>query len=172
MVASRARRRRRRMRMSKNKQEIQMPTPERLSKGNVIRLPSGQMKSVNQTFVDTIRNEQLFDNEPDREDLYFSLDFMLDLTERSGLFSSATRNISELSFVRGGYNNDMSAADEWRQIVNGLTSDAKRTIINLMADTKPRSIGFLQQKLSHFRELDRSVQHFRFGQILLTKSKN
>ncbi len=171
MASARQRKRRQRRHAERQRSEPILPTPERLAKGNVVRLPSGQIKCTNVTFVDQIINENLFSRETDKEDIQFSLAFMLDLTERSGLFASATRSISELSFVRGGYNVDMSAADEWRHILNFLNSDAKRTMVDLLSDSRPRSLAFLLNKINCFRELSRIVENFRFRQNCLTKSE-
>jgi len=166
------RRRRRRRNARKEREETVLPTPERIAKGNVVRLESGQIKSVNATFLDVMSRDELFTSLDDWADLHLSLAFMLDLTERSGLFSSATRSISELSFVRGGSNADMSAADEWRHILKSLTPDAKRTVIDIYSDTRARSSVFLLHKLIHFRELNRVVMSFRLGQFRLTKPED
>lgn len=170
-MGSRTRRRRLRAK-AKKQREIVFPTQERMAKGNVVRLPNGQMKCVIPTFYDVIIQQDVFYDEPDRDDLYLALAFMLDLTERSGLFTSATRSISELSFVKGLSNDDVSAADDWRHILNSLNSDAYVTMVDLLSDTRPRDPAFLQSKVSCFRELSRCVGVFRFNQKSLTKAKN
>lgn len=172
MISARQRRRRRRRNAQKEKAEIVLPTPERMAKGNLVRLESGQIKSTNATFLDVMNQSKLFVGLSDWGNLNLSLAFMLDLTERSGLFASATRSISELSFVRGSSNVDMSAADEWRHILNSLTPDAKKTVIDLFSDTRPRPLGFLLNKISHLRELNRVVETFKLGQFNLTKGEN
>ena len=172
MTTSRRKKRKQRRQDQKQRTEIMLPTPERLAKGNIYRLPSGQIKCAQVTFLDCIIEEKLFWDQPDRDQLHFALDFILNLTERSGLFSSATGNISESSFIRGGYNFDMSAADEWRHILKSLNHDAKRTMIDLLSDPRPRSSAFLRKQLSHFRELNQCVEVFRMCQFDLTKSKN
>lgn len=162
-MASRARRRRLRLRTKKQKTEIIYPTPERLAKGDVRRLPSGQIKSDCATFLDVIIKKEVFYNEPDGEDLYLALAFMLDLTERSGLFASATRSISALSFVHGRSQADMSAADEWRQIMKSLSSEARHSIVDLLSDMRARDSYSIYLQISHIRELTRSIEKFRFA---------
>ena len=162
-MASRARRRRLRLRTKKQKTEIIYPTPERLAKGDVMRLPSGQIKSDCATFLDVIVKKEVFYNEPDGEDLYLALAFMLDLTERSGLFASATRSISVLSFVHGRSQADMSAADEWRQIMKSLSSEARHSIVDLLSDMRARDSYSIYLQIGHIRELTRSIEKFRFA---------
>lgn len=169
-MQSRARRRRLRAKAKKKIEKIG-PTKERLAKGNVVCLPNGQMKCVIPTFFDAMLRQDIFSEEPDAEDLYLALAFMMDLTERSGLFASATRSISELSFVKGSSGEDMSAAEEWRRIVSFLTPDARITIIDLLSDPRPRDIDLLLNTTSSFRELAKCVQAFRWSQKTLTKSK-
>ena len=169
-MASRARRRRLRMK-AKKRTEIIYPTPERLAKGDVVRLQSGQIKSNCATFLDVIAKKEVFFDELDGEDMYFALAFMLDLTERSGLFASATRNISALSFVSGSSPSDMSAADEWRYIMKSLSLSARRVIVDLLSDTRPRDPYAIYLEIEHIRELTKTIEKFRFEKLCLTKSK-
>ena len=170
-MASRARRRRLRLK-TKKKIEVVLPTQERLAKGNVVRLPSGQIRCTEATFLDVIQAKDVFHDEADGEDLYFALAHMMDLTERSGLFSSATRRISELSFIGGMSHQDMSAADEWRCIMKSLSLSARKTITDLLSDMRPRDPYFIYTKISDLRELARSVEKFRFEKFYLTKVNN
>lgn len=157
-------RRRRIKEKAKKRSETVFPTQERMAKGNVVRLPDGRMKCVVPTFLDVILKQDIFHDEPDGEELILSIAFMMDLTERSGLFSSATQNISAFSFIKGFSNEDMSAADEWRRIVSYLPSGANITIVDLLSDPRPRDAIVLQKHISSFRELNRIVMAFRFRQ--------
>lgn len=167
-MASRARRRRLRLKSKKSKiSKISkiLPTPERLAKGDISRLESGQMKSQYTTFLDVMVQEDVYYEHPDSEKIYLSLAFMMDLTERSGLFASATRKISALSFVDGRSDADISAADEWRQILKSLSNSARKTTVGLLSDMRPRPASSFHYIIDDVRELSRNVEKFRFQNI-------
>ncbi len=162
-------RRKQRIKARQMRKEVVLPTPERMAKGDVVRLASGQVKCRNATFLDMIIEKDVFFDELDAEDLYFALAFMMDLTERSGLFASATGNISEFSFITGQADPDMSAADEWRYIMRSLSYDARKIIENLLTGTGFYSASEIYSHIRHIRELARIVENFRFSKINLTK---
>ena len=113
-----------------------------------------------------IIKKDVFYDEPDGEDLYFALAFMLDLTERSGLIDSATRNISALSLVFVGRSEgDLSARDEWRHIVSSLSIPAQRSITDLLLDMRPRDVHWVYSQIPHIRELQRATEKFRFNKM-------
>ena len=139
----------------------ELPTQERLAKGNVILLPSGQMRCIEPTFLDTLVHDPRFYDSEERKEVYESMAYMLDLTERSGLFASPTRCISEMSFINNSCNPDTSAADIWRSIIAKLSSEAKPIIVDLMADPYPRQVCEIEKRLPAMRELTRVVLEFR-----------
>lgn len=160
-MKSRAKRKRMRIKAKKIRDEMILPTPERIAKGDVVRLPSGQMKNVSVTFLDLWRDQKVFEPDPAAEDYYSSLAIILDLTERAGLFSSATRSITALSFIDGKAEADLSAIDEWRHIVSQLSFNATKTIIRLVSDPSPVSFHLFPDIRSHVMELKAAIESFR-----------
>lgn len=164
-MAIKSKRQRRRVK-KKTRIEITLPTPERLAKGDIVRLESGQIKSTRATFLDEIIKKEMFYDEPDAEELYLALAFMMDLTERSGLFSSATGNISELSFISKENCFDMSAAEEWRHIMKCMSNDAVKTIVDILADMRVGDCSAILRKINHIRELAFAIESFKIKKII------